>query len=114
VNVSLLSDRARGAVRQVDLSGTVTTQPSFFYGSNTHAMHEKFGIRTDDGRSIEVIDNVKLAPKVPVQPGDRVRVVGEFIDDPKGPIVHWTHHDPRGTHPDGFIELDGVRYGRVA
>ncbi len=91
--------------------GTVTTPPTFFYGKRSRSEHEQFDCRADDGRTIRVIDNVTLAPRVPVRPGDRVTVQGEEVHDRgQPPIVHWTHHDPHGHHPDGFIEFDGRTY----
>jgi hypothetical protein len=60
---------------------------------------------------VQVIDNTGIAPRVPVQPGDRIEVRGEMVHDPgRVPIVHWTHHDPQGKHLAGFIELRGRFY----
>jgi hypothetical protein len=96
---------------EVRFSATVTTAPTFFYGRHTHAEHEQFDCRTDDGRTIRVIDNVALAPPVPVHPGDRVTIQGEEVHDAGAPpIVHWTHHDPAHRHPDGSITLRGRVY----
>ena len=96
---------------QVHLSGTVLDAPHFFYGTHTHAEHEQFDLVTDEGARVRVIDNVALAPPVPVKPGDRVTVQGDEVRDPhKPPIVHWTHHDPAGRHPGGYIELGGRVY----
>lgn len=97
---------------EVRFSGTVTTPPRFFFGSRTHAEHEQFDCRADDGRTLRVIDNVALAPPVPVAPGDRVTVQGELVHDRGSPpIVHWTHHDPAHRHPDGWIAHGGLVYG---
>jgi hypothetical protein len=94
----------------VDLSATVTSRPTFFMGTRTHAEHEEFTAETDRG-PIDVIDNIDLAPKVPVLPGDRIEVCGEMVHDPgKEPVVHWTHHDPSHRHPDGFIRYRGQVY----
>jgi hypothetical protein len=96
---------------EVAFDATVTSRAHFFYGSNTHAMHEAFRVRSDDGHSLEIVDNVRLAPRVPIAPGDHVFVQGELVPQAShGPLVHWMHHDPRHEHPDGFIELDGRRY----
>lgn len=101
---------AAGRTAQVDFCGTVAGTPRFFYGTHTHAEHEEFGVNTTSG-TVDVIDNVALAPPVPVHAGDRVEVRGEYVADPgKGPIVHWTHHDPAGRHPDGFIRFRGQVY----
>jgi hypothetical protein len=96
---------------EVRFSGTVTTAPRFFYGRRTHAEHEQFDCRADDGRTIRVIDNVAIAPPVPVRPGDRVTVQGEEVHDRGEPtVVHWTHHDPEHHHPDGSITFQGRIY----
>ena len=97
---------------EVDFRATVTSAPHFFYGTNTHAMHEAFDCRADDGTTLEIVDNVKLAPRVPVASGDRIAVRGELVHDRKtgAPLVHWTHHDPAHRHLDGFIDFAGRRY----
>jgi hypothetical protein len=93
-----------------DLRGTVTSTPTFFYGTHTHCTHEQFGLRTPSGE-VQVIDNVGLAPRVPVHIGDSVQVRGELVHDPgKEPIIHWTHHDPAHMHEDGFIRWHGRTY----
>ncbi len=108
---TLAAGFAQCAPSEVAFSATVTSAPHFFYGTNTHAMHESFDVRSDDGHDLEIVDNVKLAPRVPVAVGDRIGVLGELVPDGRfGPLVHWTHHDPAGVHPDGYIELDGKRY----
>ncbi|HEY8297314.1 MAG TPA: DUF3465 domain-containing protein [Candidatus Baltobacteraceae bacterium] len=95
---------------EVTFAATVLDAPHFFYGSHTHAMHEAFDAQTAAG-PVEIVDNVKLAPRVPVQAGDRIDVRGEMVHDPgREPIVHWTHRDPAGEHTDGFIRLRGRLY----
>ncbi len=89
----------------VDFTATVASRPHFFYGAQSHSMHEAFDVRTSAG-SLEVVDNVSIAPRCPVQVGDRIEVRGEMVHDPgRPPVVHWTHHDPSRRHPDGFIRL---------
>lgn len=95
---------------RVDFCATVSSAPRYFYGSRTHCVHEAFDARTAAG-PVEVVDNVGIAPRCPVRPGDRVEVCGEMVHDPgRAPIVHWTHHDPAGRHPAGFIRLRGRLY----
>lgn len=102
---------AAGRAAEVAFGATVLTPPHFFYGANTHAEHEAFDVRADDGHRLEVVDNVALAKPVPVMPGDHVTIKGEVIPHGShGPLVHWTHHDPAGRHADGYIERFGVRY----
>jgi|SRR5271156_4266013 len=108
---SLAGALASHVPSEVTFAGTVVSRARFFYGSNTHALHEAFNVRSDDGHRVEIVDNVKLAPRVPVAVGDHVTVKGELIPDgDRGPLVHYTHHDPRGLHDDGYIELNGRVY----
>lgn len=94
----------------VDFTAIVASTPRFFYGSRTHAMHEAFDVRSSAGK-LEVVDNVSIAPRCPVRAGDSVEIRGEMVHDPgRLPVVHWTHHDPAGRHPDGFIRLNGRLY----
>jgi Protein of unknown function (DUF3465) len=97
---------------EVQYSGTVTTKPHFFFGKHSRMEHEQFDVRRDgDGSPFRVIDNVSIGPRVPVQPGDHVSVKGELVHDRgRPPIVHFTHHDPWGTHEGGSIELGGRVY----
>ncbi len=83
---------------EIRFEGTVTTPPTFFYGRRSHAEHEQFDCRADDGRTIRVIDNVTLAPRVPVRPGDRVTVQGEEVHDPR-PAADRALDPPRPAAP---------------
>jgi hypothetical protein len=95
---------------EVTFDARVTSNPRFFFGSRTHCMHEAFDAQTDAGR-VEIVDNVAIAPRIPVRPGDRIEVRGEMVHDPgRLPIVHWTHHDPQAQHTGGFIQLRGRVY----
>ncbi len=95
---------------EVTFDARVTTAPRFFYGTRTHCEHEAFDAQTASG-AVEIVDNVGIAPRIPVQPGDRIEVRGEMVHDPgRIPIVHWTHHDPGGEHTGGFIRYQGRVY----
>ena len=108
---TLAAGFALGVPSEVAFDAVVSTPSRFFFGARPRAEHEAFDVRTADGRSLEIVDNVLLAPPVPVVPGDRVHVVGELVPrGSRGPLVHWTHHDPAGVHADGSIELNGKRY----
>ena len=108
--MELATAYAASTPMQVDFAGTVTSEPSYFMGTHTHCRHEQFAVRSSAG-PIDVIDNVALAPSVPVHVGDRVEIDGEMVHDPgKLPVVHWTHHDPEHRHPDGFIRFHGRVY----
>ena len=104
---------AQSARRPADVcvAGTVLDEPRFFRGRRTHAMHETFSIITEHGLRLDVIDNVDLAPRVAVQPGDVIVVAGQFIPKKRGGIIHDTHHSPGpGWHRGGWIEWHGQRF----
>ena len=95
----------------VAVAGTVTNEPTFFEGRRTHAAHEEFSIVTQHGARLDIIDNVDLAPQIPVEPGDVVVVKGQLIPKPGGGVVHDTHHRAGpGFHRGGWIEWRGVRF----
>lgn len=94
----------------VDFNATVCSPPRFFYGSRTHCVHEAFDVSSSAG-TLEVVDNVSIAPRCPVRAGDSIEVCGQMVHDPgKPPIVHWTHHDPARHRVGGFIRLHGKLY----
>ena len=70
--------------------------------------HQKFLVRAA-GLSLLVAHNLDLAARAPVQPGDTVRIRGEYVWNEQGGVLHWTHRDPRGRHAAGFIEVRGQR-----
>jgi len=98
-------------ITDVEVAGTVEGMPRFFLGRHTRHWHEEFPILTQHGERVEVIDNVDLAPRVPVAAGDVVVVKGQFVPTPGGGIIHDTHHSPGpGWHRGGWIEWRGRRY----
>lgn len=95
---------------EVTFGARVASAPRYFTSARTQRVHEAFNVQTAAG-GLEVVDNVNIAPRVPVQPGDRIEVRGEMVHDPgRLPIVHWTHHDPQHEHADGFIQFRGRVY----
>jgi hypothetical protein len=75
--------------------------------------HERFVVAIKSGgdeQDVLVADNISIARAAPVRAGDDVTVKGELAIDPTGPVIHWTHHDPRGRHEAGFIRDHGVIY----
>ena len=93
---------------QVQGSGTVVhVLPDDTKGSQ----HQKFLLELDSGLTLLVAHNIDLAPRIPrLQKGDRVGFNGEYEWTEKGGVMHWTHHDPRGRHEDGWLERGGKRF----
>lgn len=73
--------------------------------------HQRFIIRTEGGISLLIAHNIDLAPRLDgLARGERVEVLGEYVWNDKGGLMHWTHRDPGGRHPAGYIEWRGRRY----
>lgn len=71
--------------------------------------HQKFTITVENQVKLLVVSNLDFG-RVPVVVGKSVTVCGEYKRVGQG-MIHWTHYDPRGTHPDGFTVVDGELYG---
>lgn len=73
--------------------------------------HQRFILRLATGRTLLVAHNIDLAPRLPsLREGDTVAFYGEFEPNSKGGVVHWTHDDPDGRHPAGWLKYDGKVY----
>lgn len=73
--------------------------------------HQRIIVRIGPGHTVLIAHNIDLAPRVEnVKKGDRLKFYGEYEWNNKGGVVHWTHHDPKKKHTDGWIMLDGKRY----
>lgn len=77
---------------------------------NVGSRHQKFILELATGRTLLISHNIDLAPRVPLDRGDRVIVRGEYEWTERGGVVHWTHHDPKQWREGGWIEHEGQRY----
>ena len=70
--------------------------------------HQRFIIRTRLGQTLLIAHNLDLAPRVPVQTGDRINVNGIYEWNEHGGLVHQTHHNPslRSARGGGWIKLE--------
>ena len=95
----------------VTASGTVVKLlPDDDDDSDGSGKHQVFLVELLTGITVKISHNVEFG-RVPVQEGQVVSFRGEYEWTEKGGTIHWTHHDPRGSHEGGWIELDGTRYG---
>lgn len=93
---------------QVQGSGRVK---AILRDDNDGSRHQKFVLVLKNGLSILVAHNIDLAPKISnLNKGDIVEFYGEYEYNPKGGVLHWTHHDPQGRHESGWLKHDGQIY----
>jgi len=74
-------------------------------------VHREFLVDIGGHDAVEVDANIDIMGNFPIRSGERAIVRGEYYLDPSGRDgVHWTHRTDRGSHPAGFVLLDGVTY----
>ena len=78
---------------------------------NEGSRHQKFILSLNNGLTILVAHNIDLSPRIEnLKKGDVVEFFGEYEYSPQGGVMHWTHHDPRGHHTDGWLKHQGKTY----
>ena len=77
----------------------------------TGTPHQKFILRIGSGQTVLIDHNTELAPRIDdLKAGDSVSFSGEYVWNDQGGLVHWTHHDPAGRHPAGWLKHNGRTY----
>jgi hypothetical protein len=75
------------------------------------ARHQRFIVRLDSGQTLLVTHNIDTAARVSaLRVGDTVSFKGEYEWNAQGGLMHWTHHDPTGSHTPGWIKHEGRTY----
>lgn len=78
---------------------------------NKGSRHQRFIVRLATGQTLLIAHNIDLARRVePLQAGDRIEFYGDYEWNPKGGVIHWTHHDPAGRHASGWLKRAGQTY----
>lgn len=77
---------------------------------NKGSRHQKFLVKINAQQTLLFAHNIDLAARVPLQVNDEISFYGEYVYNPKGGIIHWTHHAPRGDHAAGWIQHNGTKY----
>jgi hypothetical protein len=73
--------------------------------------HQRFILRLQSGQTLLVAHNIDLAPRLEgLTKGEMLTLYGQYEWNERGGVVHWTHQDPQGEHPAGYIERLGRRY----
>ena len=74
-------------------------------------VHEYIFVDVGHNDPIEIDANLDEMGAFPVSVGESAVVRGEYYYDQDGREgVHWTHHTDRGSHPPGYLILDGTTY----
>ena len=78
---------------------------------NKGLRHQKFLVSISPGQTLLFAHNIDLAPRVEnLQIGDVVTFRGQYVYNPKGGVMHWTHKDPDGGTKAGWIKHNGKVY----
>jgi hypothetical protein len=72
--------------------------------------HQRFILLLESDQTLLVSHNIDLAERVPVRPGDRVELRGQYEWNDRGGVVHWTHDDPEGRRKGGWIRFEDREY----
>lgn len=73
--------------------------------------HQRFILTLTGGRTLLIAHNIDLAPRISsISIGDQIEFYGVFESNPKGGVIHWTHHDPNGRNIGGWLKKNGRIY----
>ena len=93
---------------QVTGSGTVL---KILRDDTTGSRHQRIILQVGKEHTVLIAHNIDLAPRVDgIKTGDRLEFYGEYEYNSKGGVIHWTHRDPGGNHPDGWLKHQGRLY----
>ena len=78
---------------------------------NKGSRHQRFLLKLSSNLTLLVAHNIDLSPRIEnLKEGDSVEFYGEYEWNDKGGVIHWTHHDPRKKHKDGWLKHNGQIY----
>lgn len=78
---------------------------------NKGSRHQRLLIELASGHTLLIAHNIDLAPRIKnLREGDVLEFYGEYEWNAKGGVIHWTHHDPKGKHPGGWLKHQGQVY----
>jgi hypothetical protein len=78
---------------------------------NNGSRHQRFILELPSGQALLIAHNIDLAPRIPsLRTGDAVSFYGEYEWNPKGGVIHWTHHEPGERHVAGWLKHNGRSY----
>jgi hypothetical protein len=99
------AERRSGVWLEID--GRVTR---LLADDNEGSRHQRFILTLDSGHTVLVAHNIDLARRVPVHEGGEIELRGRYEWNDRGGVIHWTHHDPDGSDPGGWVRHAGTFY----
>ncbi|HSB29488.1 MAG TPA: DUF3465 domain-containing protein [Pyrinomonadaceae bacterium] len=73
--------------------------------------HQRFIVRLGSGQTLLIAHNVDIAHRIDdLRTGDHIQFYGEYVWNAEGGTIHWTHHDPAGSHVTGWLKHNGQTY----
>lgn len=75
--------------------------------------HQRWYVRLSDGSQVFAVYNIDQTARVPVQVGQTMSLGGEFKWTDQGALIHWLHSDPSGRRPNGYVIVNGQKYGAM-
>lgn len=77
----------------------------------TGSRHQRILVRLASGLTLLITHNIDMAPRVhTLKHRDALEFVGEYEWNPKGGLIHWTHHAPDAHHPNGWLKHNDKIY----
>lgn len=78
---------------------------------NSGSRHQRFILKLTNGQTLLIAHNIDLAARVSgLSEGDSIAFNGQYEWNEKGGVLHWTHRDPNGSHPPGWLQHQGQTY----
>ena len=110
VNNSALIDAFKHKKSDIFIEGAGVVK-KLLADDNKGSRHQKFLVTVSPEQTLLFAHNIDLAPRInAIQVGDSVQFRGEYVYNPKGGVMHWTHHDPQGGNKVGWIKHAGKVY----
>ena len=110
VNNSALIDAFKHKKSDIFIEGAGVVK-KLLADDNKGSRHQKFLVTVSPEQTLLFAHNIDLAPRIEsLQVGDSVTFRGEYVYNPKGGVMHWTHHDPQGGNKVGWIKHHGKVY----
>lgn len=75
--------------------------------------HQRWYVKLSNGEMMFAVYNIDMTERVPLEVNQEMGLGGEFKMTNQGPLIHWLHQDPKERRPDGYVEVNGKRYGLI-